>query len=64
MCPDSMSPALPWVYGQEENANAPDWVKEEIRRIRATQPKRVGPGMTPWPQAPINGKIIYKGDGR
>jgi len=59
-----MSPALPWVYGQQENANAPDWVKEEVRRIRATQPKEWAPGTTPWPQAPIDGKIIYTGDGR
>ncbi len=59
-----MSPALPWIYGQEENANAPEWVKEEIRRIRATQPKEWAPGTTPWPQAPIDGKIIYTGDGR
>ena len=59
-----MSPALPWVYGQEENDNAPEWVKEEVRRIRATQPKEWAPGTTPWPQAPIDGKIIYTGDGR
>ena len=59
-----MSPALPWVYGQQENANAPEWVKEEVRKVRATQPKEWAPGTTPWPQAPIDGKIIYTGDGR
>ncbi|MDB4419021.1 sulfatase-like hydrolase/transferase [bacterium] len=59
-----MSPALPWVYGQEENANAPAWVKAEVEKIRATQPKEWAPSSTPWPQAPKDGKIIYTGDGR
>ncbi|MDA7882541.1 arylsulfatase [Akkermansiaceae bacterium] len=59
-----MSPALPWVYGQEENANTPQWVKDEVAKIRATQPKTWAPGTTPWPQAPEDGKIIYTGDGR
>lgn len=59
-----MSPALPWVYGQNENATAPKWVKEEVRKIRATQPKEWAPGTTPWPQAPVDGKITYTGDGR
>lgn len=59
-----MSPALPWVYGQNENANAPEWVKEEVRKVRATQPKEWAPGTTPWPQAPVDGKITYTGDGR
>ncbi|BCX47557.1 N-acetylgalactosamine-6-sulfatase [Haloferula helveola] len=59
-----MSPALPWVYGQEENANAPDWLKELVKQVRATQPTEWAPGTTPWPQAPKDGKIIYTGDGR
>jgi hypothetical protein len=59
-----MSPALPWVYGQKENATAPNWVKEEVRKVRATQPKDWAPGTTPWPQAPVDGKITYTGDGR
>ncbi|MGC6456738.1 MAG: arylsulfatase [Akkermansiaceae bacterium] len=59
-----MSPALPWVYGQEENANTPEWVKAEVNKIRATQPKTWAPGKTPWPQAPKDGKIEYTGDGR
>lgn len=59
-----MTPALPWVYGQEENLHAPDWLKEHVAKIRATQPKEWAPGTTPWPQAPKDGKIIYKGDGR
>lgn len=59
-----MSPALPWVYGQEENAQVADWVKAEVEKIRVTQPKTWEPGTTPWPQAPKDGKIIYTGDGR
>ncbi len=59
-----MSPALPWVYGQQENESAPAWIKEEVQKIRDTQPKEWAPGTTPWPQAPKDGKIIYTGDGR
>lgn len=59
-----MTPALPWVYGQEENANVPPWLKEMVGQVRATQPKEWAPGTTPWPQAPKDGKIIYTGDGR
>lgn len=59
-----MTPALPWVYGQEENMNAPAWVKAEVAKARATQPTEWAPGTTPWPQAPKDGKIIYTGDGR
>lgn len=59
-----MSPALPWVYGQQENKNVPEWLKQEVQKIRETQPKEWAPGTTPWPQAPKDGKIIYTGDGR
>lgn len=59
-----MTPALPWVYGQKENENVPAWVKEEVQKIRDTQPREWAPGTTPWPQAPKDGKIIYTGDGR
>lgn len=59
-----MSPALPWVYGQEENKEAPKWLKDHMAAIRAKQPQSWAEGETPWPQAPKDGKIIYKGDGR
>jgi arylsulfatase A-like enzyme len=59
-----MSPALPWVYGQQENAQAPQWVKEIMFKVRKTQPNSWPAGKTPWPQAPRDGKIIYTGDGR
>ncbi|MFT6807504.1 MAG: hypothetical protein ACJA01_000724 [Saprospiraceae bacterium] len=47
-----------------ENANVPEWVKMRMRPIRTAQPQEWAKGNTPWPQAPIDGKIIYKGDGR
>lgn len=59
-----MTPALPWIYGQRENAHAPDWVKTHLQPIRAKQPQTWAEGTTPWPQAPKDGKIIYTGDGR
>ena len=59
-----MSPALPWIYGQQEDENVPHWVKQEVQKIRDSQPKEWAPGTTPWPQAPKDGKIIYTGDGR
>ncbi len=59
-----MTPAQPWVYGQEENANAPQWLKDIMLKVRKTQPQSWAPGKTPWPQAPKDGKIIYTGDGR
>lgn len=59
-----MVPALPWVYGQSENLQAPHWIKDHVARIRARQPQTWAEGETPWPQAPKDGKILYTGDGR
>jgi arylsulfatase A-like enzyme len=59
-----MDPPLPYVYGRDEHNNAPDWLKRAVLKVRATQPKVWAPGKTPWPQAPIGGKITYTGDGR
>ncbi|MEM7387746.1 MAG: arylsulfatase, partial [Verrucomicrobiota bacterium] len=47
-----MEPALPYVYGLEENQNPPEWLKEAVNKVRATQPKTWAPGETPWPKAP------------
>lgn len=47
-----MDPPLPYVYGQSENENPPDWLKEHVDRVRAKQPKHWAPGETPWPKAP------------
>ncbi len=62
--PVLMNPALPYVYGRDENAAAPEWVKAHVEAVRATQPQSWAPGTTPWPPAPKGGKIIYTGDGR
>ena len=59
-----MSPAQPWVYGQRENADVPRWVREAVQAVRDTQPQEWAEGETPWPQAPVDGVIIYEGDGR
>jgi len=59
-----MDPPLPWVYGQKENDNAPEWIKRHVEKVREMQPKFWPPGETPWPQAPEGATILYKGDGR
>lgn len=59
-----MDPPLPYVYGQKENRDAPQWLRARVEAVRATQPADWAPGETPWPQAPKDGKIIYSGDGR
>jgi len=59
-----MDPALPYVYGREENAEVSQAIKTHVDTIRATQPKSYPPGTYPWPGAPKDGKIIYSGDGR
>ncbi|MCB1224327.1 MAG: arylsulfatase [Verrucomicrobiales bacterium] len=62
--PILMDPALPWVYGREENPLTPEEIKLHVEAIRALQPKSYPPGQYPWPGAPKDGKIIYTGDGR
>ncbi|MEM9280805.1 MAG: arylsulfatase [Verrucomicrobiota bacterium] len=47
-----MEPPLPYVYGIDENKEVPEWLKNHVDAIRATQPKEWAPGETPWPQAP------------
>ncbi|MDH3246445.1 MAG: sulfatase-like hydrolase/transferase [Saprospiraceae bacterium] len=59
-----MVPALPWVYGREENLNAPQWIVDHLSPIRELQPQEWRVGESPWPQAPKDGKILYTGDGR
>lgn len=60
--PMLMENPLPYVYGLEESANIPDWLKKKVDAVRATQPKEWAPGTTPWPQAP-KGAIASKMDG-
>ncbi|WP_436714829.1 arylsulfatase [Roseiconus lacunae] len=62
--PILMDPPQPYVYGQSENANAPEWLKRRVDAVRATQPQSWPAGKTPWPQAPTGATIIYEGDGR
>jgi len=59
-----MEPALPDVYGREENAAAPAWLRRHVKALRASQPQSYPPGTTPWPQPPRDGQITYTGDGR
>ncbi len=47
-----MRPALPYVYGEDENRTAPQWLKDAVDKARAKQPKHWPAGKTPWPQAP------------
>ena len=47
-----MDPPLPYIYGQAENANPPQWLKDVVEKVRADQPSEWAPGETPWPQAP------------
>jgi arylsulfatase A-like enzyme len=62
--PILMDPALPYVYGRDENQDVPAEIKAHVDAIRATQPKSYPPGQYPWPAAPKDGKVTYTGDGR
>ncbi|TWT94521.1 arylsulfatase B [Stieleria varia] len=59
-----MDPPLPYVYGQAENANAPQWLIDSVEAVRKTQPQSWAAGETPWPQAPQGATMTYTGDGR
>jgi len=48
-----MHPPLPYIYGQVENTNPPQWLKTHVDSVRAAQPQEWAPGKTPWPQAPM-----------
>jgi arylsulfatase A-like enzyme len=47
-----MEPALPYVYGMQENDAVPEWLKRHIDAIRSKQPQQWAAGETPWPKAP------------
>ena len=47
-----MDPPLPYVYGQEEQDETPEWLVKHVEAVRATQPTEWAPGETPWPKAP------------
>jgi arylsulfatase A-like enzyme len=48
-----MDPPLPYIYGEAENRNPPEWLKKHVEAVRAAQPQEWAPGETPWPQAPV-----------
>lgn len=62
--PRLMNPPQPFVYGEQENRHAPEWLKRRVMAVRSTQPQSWPPGETPWPQAPTGATIKYTGDGR
>lgn len=62
--PVLMDPALPDVYGRDENQQVPQSIQDHVKAIRATQPQSWPPGQTPWPPAPKDGKIRFTNDGR
>lgn len=57
-----MDPPLPYVYGQQEQANVPEWLITAVNKVRAKQPTEWEPGETPWPKAP-KGAVASKMDG-
>ncbi|MEM7473845.1 MAG: arylsulfatase [Planctomycetota bacterium] len=54
-----MTPALPYVYGQQENEDVPDWLVKHVDELRKKQPQSWPEGETPWPQAPQGVSIKY-----
>ncbi|MEZ5330007.1 MAG: arylsulfatase [Verrucomicrobiales bacterium] len=53
-----MDPPLPYIYGEAENSNPPEWLKLHVDAVRAAQPQEWAPGETPWPQAPIGAHAV------
>ncbi len=50
--PTLMDPPLPFVYGQKENQNPPDWLIKAVKKKRLEQAENWTEEETPWPQAP------------
>ena len=59
-----MDPALPFVYGQLENASVPEEIRSHVEKARREQQQVWEAGTYPWPPPPHNGRITYEGDGR
>jgi hypothetical protein len=59
-----MDPALPFVYGQLENASVPEEIRSHVEKARRDQQQIWEAGAYPWPPPPQNGQITYEGDGR
>lgn len=47
-----MVPPLPYIYGELENRNPPQWLIEVVEARRRQQPQTLPPGVTPWPKPP------------
>jgi arylsulfatase A-like enzyme len=47
-----MVPPLPYIYGELENQNPPQWLIEVVEARRRQQPQTLPPGVTPWPKPP------------
>lgn len=54
-----MRPALPYVYGMQENLEPPQWLVDAVDAARRKQPQHWPAGKTPWPQAPEGITISY-----
>ena len=54
-----MDPPLPYVYGEAENRNVPQWLKDKVDAARKLQPQSWPDGKTPWPKAPQGVSIKY-----
>jgi arylsulfatase A-like enzyme len=54
-----MTPALPYVYGMQENKDVPQWLKDRVDAARKKQPQHWPEGKTPWPKAPQGVSIDY-----
>ena len=59
-----MDPALPFVYGQLENASTPEEIRSHVEKARREQQQVWEAGTYPWPPPPQDGQITYEGDGR
>lgn len=47
-----MESPLPYIYGEKESRQIPEWLRQHVDAVRAQQPKEWAEGETPWPQAP------------
>ena len=56
-----MTPALPWVYGQKENEEAPAWLKDMVGQVRATNPRNGPPEPPPGPGTQRRENSLHRG---
>ena len=51
-----MENPLPYIYGEDESRQTPNWLKEHVEAIRSKQPQSWPEGKTPWPKAPVGAR--------